>query len=121
MLVNLTRCMRYWDDLSLTQLLVGRIGHPKKDRLAEKPVLAFNSKSKIVLNVSVYKTDSLFRSNWVFREVTPVSHISLNTDRTKSFEKFFHGHMYWRFLGMTKMPLLPIRKLPEVSSIGQVS
>ena len=26
-----------------------------------------------------------------------------------------------RFLGMTKMPLLPIRKLPEVSSIGQVS
>ena len=27
--------MRYWDDLSLTQLLVGRIGHPKKDRLAE--------------------------------------------------------------------------------------
>ena len=26
-----------------------------------------------------------------------------------------------RNLGMTKMPLLPIRKLPEVSSIGQVS
>ena len=26
-----------------------------------------------------------------------------------------------RFLRMTKMPLLPIRKLPEVSSIGQVS
>ena len=26
-----------------------------------------------------------------------------------------------RFLGMTKMPLLPIRKLPEVSSIRQVS
>ena len=25
------------------------------------------------------------------------------------------------FLGMTKMPLLPIRKLPVVSSIGQVS
>ena len=25
-----------------------------------------------------------------------------------------------QFLGMTKMPLLPIRKLPEVSSIGQV-
>ena len=30
-----TRYMRYWDDLSLTQLLVGHIGHPKKDRLAE--------------------------------------------------------------------------------------
>jgi len=27
--------MSYWDDVSLTQLLVGRIGHPKKDRLAE--------------------------------------------------------------------------------------
>ena len=26
-----------------------------------------------------------------------------------------------RFVGMTKMPLLPIRKLPEVSSIGKVS
>ena len=26
-----------------------------------------------------------------------------------------------RFLGMTKMPLLPVGKLPEVSSIGQVS
>ena len=26
-----------------------------------------------------------------------------------------------QFLGMTKMPLLPIRKLTEVSSIGQVS
>ena len=26
-----------------------------------------------------------------------------------------------RFLGMTKLPLLPIRKLPEVSSNGQVS
>ena len=35
--------MRYSDDLSLTQLLVGRIRHPKKDRLAEQPVLAFKS------------------------------------------------------------------------------
>ena len=26
-----------------------------------------------------------------------------------------------RFLGMTKMPLLPIRKLPEISWNGQVS
>ena len=31
----MTSYMRYWDDLSLTQLLVGRIGHPKKDGLAE--------------------------------------------------------------------------------------
>ena len=27
--------MSYWDYLSLTQLLVGRTGHPRKDRLAE--------------------------------------------------------------------------------------
>ena len=31
----MTRYMRYWDDLSLTQLLVGRIGHPKNNILAE--------------------------------------------------------------------------------------
>ena len=29
-------------------------------------------------------------------------------------------HSTRRFLGMTKMPLLPIRKLQEVSSIGHV-
>ena len=27
MLVNLTRCMRHWDDLSVTQLLLRRMGH----------------------------------------------------------------------------------------------
>ena len=35
MLVNLTRCMRYWDDLSVTQILARRMGHLKKGRLAE--------------------------------------------------------------------------------------
>ena len=37
---------------------------------------------------------------------------------------FLHPILSWlsrRFLGMTKIPLLPIRKLPEVSSILQVS
>ena len=38
--------MRYWDDPPLTQLLVGRIGHPKKGRPAEQPVSAFNHKSE---------------------------------------------------------------------------
>ena len=32
---SLTRCMRYWDDLSVTQLLVRSMGHLKKDGLAE--------------------------------------------------------------------------------------
>ena len=40
MLVNLTRCMRYWDDLSVTQLLVRRMGRPKKGRQAQKSELA---------------------------------------------------------------------------------
>ena len=25
----MTRCMRYWEDISLTKLLVGQIGHQK--------------------------------------------------------------------------------------------
>ena len=57
----MTRYMRYWDDLSLTQLLVGRIGHPKKDRLAESPVLALILSPKTVPNVSAYRPDYLFQ------------------------------------------------------------
>ena len=53
--------IRYWDDLSLTQLLVGRIGHPKKDRLAEQPVFAFIVSLKTVPNVSVYRPVVLFQ------------------------------------------------------------
>ena len=44
--MNLTKCMRYWDDLSVTQLLVRRMGHLGKGRLAECSVLACNSKSE---------------------------------------------------------------------------
>ena len=33
--MNLTRRMRYWDDLSVTQLLVRRMRHLEKGRLAE--------------------------------------------------------------------------------------
>ena len=73
--------MRYWDDLSLTQLLVGRIGHPKKHRLAEWPVLALILSPKTVPKCLRIGQTTCFRSNWVFREVTPVSHISLKTDR----------------------------------------
>ena len=53
MLVNLARYMRYFDDLSLTQLLVGRIGHPKKDRLAQYS-LCWLLILKTVPNVSAY-------------------------------------------------------------------
>ena len=57
----MTRHIRYWDDLSLIQLLEGRIGHPKKDSLAEQPVLAFIPSLKTVPNVSAYRPDSLFQ------------------------------------------------------------
>ena len=40
-------------------------------------------------------------------------------DARDSWEKCYGGSR--RFPGMTKMRPLPIRKLPEVSSIGQVS
>ena len=40
MLVNLTRCMGYWDDLSVAEWLARRMGHLKKGRLAEWSVLA---------------------------------------------------------------------------------
>ena len=46
MLVNLTKSMRYWDDLSVTQLLVRRMGHREKGRLAKLFVLPFNFKSE---------------------------------------------------------------------------
>ena len=57
----MTRYMRYWDDLSLTQLLVGCIGHPKKDRLAESPALALILSPKTVPNVSAYRPNYLFQ------------------------------------------------------------
>ena len=57
----MTRYIRYWDNLSLNQLLVERIGHPKKDRLAEQPVLAFIVSLKTVPNVSMYRPVSLFQ------------------------------------------------------------
>ena len=44
MLVSLTRCMRFWDDFSVAQLLVRRMGHLRKGRPAEQSVLACNSK-----------------------------------------------------------------------------
>ena len=44
--MNLTRCVRYWDDLSVTQLLVRRLGHLEKGRLADKSVLACSSNSE---------------------------------------------------------------------------
>ena len=57
----MTRYMRYWDDLSLTQLLVRSIGHSKKDRLAEWPVLALILSPKTVPNVFAYRPDYLFQ------------------------------------------------------------
>ena len=76
------RYTRYWDDPSLAQLLVGGIGHSKKDRLPEKPVLASIISSKLCQTCPRRGRTPCFRSNWVFREVTSVSHINLKTDWT---------------------------------------
>ena len=61
MSVNFTRCMRYWDDLSVTQMLVRRMGHPEKGRLAEQSVLDCNLSPKAAPNMSVYRPNALFR------------------------------------------------------------
>ena len=44
-------------------------------------MLALILSPKTVPNVSAYRPDFLFQGNWVFREVTPVNHISLKTDQ----------------------------------------
>ena len=51
-----------YEVLGVIQLLVKRMGHLKKDRLAEQSVfgLLFLSQ-KTVLSVSVYRPDSLFQ------------------------------------------------------------
>ena len=70
--------MRYCFDLPLTQLLVGHIGYPKKDR---QPLLALILCPKTVPNVSTYRPDYPFQEQLcVFREVTPLNHISLSKD-----------------------------------------
>ena len=53
--MNLTKCMRYWDDYSVTQLLVRRMGHLEKDRLAELVCWLTISKSEVCAkHVRVY-------------------------------------------------------------------
>ena len=51
-------------------------------------MLALILSPKTVPNVFAYRPDYLFQlSNWVFREVTPVSHIGLKTNRTDYRER----------------------------------
>ena len=59
MLVNLTRCVRYWDDVSVTLLLVRRMGHLEKGRVVCVGLLILSPKT--VTNISVYRPDSLFQ------------------------------------------------------------
>ena len=62
MLVNLTRCMKYWDDFSVTQFLVRRMGHLKKkqtSRVVRVGLLILSPNT--VPEVSVYRPDSLFQ------------------------------------------------------------
>ena len=62
--MNLTRRMRYRDDLSVIQLLVRRMGHLEKGRLAEYYLVCVGLlilSPKTAPNVSVYRPDSLFQ------------------------------------------------------------
>ena len=65
MLVNLARCMRYWDDLSVTQLLVRCMRHLKASQERQTSrVVCFGLlilSPEIVPNMSVYRPDSLFQ------------------------------------------------------------
>ena len=62
MLVNLARCMRYWDDLSVTQLLVRRrMMHLERQTSRVVCIGLLILSPKTVLNLSVYRPDSLFQ------------------------------------------------------------
>ena len=68
--------MRYLDSLSVTQLLVRRMGHLKTDQQNTLCWLTI-SKSKDLPKVSCIGSTLSLRSNWVFKQVTPVSHSNL--------------------------------------------
>ena len=62
MLVNLTRCMRYWDDLSVTNSACETHGASQErqtSRVVCVGLLILNQKT--VPNVSVYRPDFLFQ------------------------------------------------------------
>ena len=69
MLVNLTRCMRYWDDFSVTQLLARCMGHLEKGRVVCVGLLILSPKT--VPNMPCIGRTPC--SDWVFREVTPIA------------------------------------------------
>ena len=86
--------MRYWDDYSVTQLLVRRMGHLKKETIRVVCVGLPFLGPKTVPTVPCIGHTPCFRSNCVFREVTPASHGNLKTDRADYRErKRFHAEL----------------------------
>ena len=62
MLVNLTRCMRYWDDLSVTKLLAKHMGiSGKADQ--QSSLISF-----AILSLNTVRNVSAFRSVYLFQE-----------------------------------------------------
>ena len=61
MLVNLTRCMRYWDDLSVTQLSETHRASQERQTSRVVCVGLLILSAKTVPNVSVCRPDSLFQ------------------------------------------------------------
>ena len=62
MLVNLTRCMRYWDDLSLTQIACETHRASQERQTSSVVCVGLLIRSpKTVLNVSMYRPHSLLQ------------------------------------------------------------
>ena len=63
MFVNLTRCMRHWDDLSVTHVIASETHGASQERQTSRVVCVglLILSPKTVSNVSVYRPDSLFQ------------------------------------------------------------
>ena len=83
-MVNLTRCLVYWDGSSVTQCLGGIITVQEKQ--TNTVVLVGLWSPRTVPNLPVM-TGLLHLSTWVFRGVIPVCHKNLKTYRTDYRER----------------------------------
>ena len=69
--MNLTRCLIYWNDPSVTQLLM-KHHETSREKQTNRVVCVGLFSPKTVPNLSVIARTSSFGSKWVFRGVTPV-------------------------------------------------
>ena len=65
-LVNLTRCMRYWVDLSVSDTIACEMHGASRERQTSRVVCVglLILSPKTVLDMSVYRPDPLFQEQW---------------------------------------------------------